>query len=131
MVTLERTDVDGVTVLRFAGTLDRLEVGGIEKRFRDAAHHHSGDPAAAAAADLIIDLAGVDFLATPAISMLLAAAKSRRPAGGHVVVSGPRPQVAEVFRRLRLASILPVAGSVAEAVKLARLRREPAADARP
>jgi anti-anti-sigma factor len=108
MANLERSDVDGVTVLRLKGTLDRIELGDVERTFHDATHRGR--------ASVVIDLADVDFLTTPAIAMFLDAAKTLRHSGGRVVVTGPSPRVEDVLRRLRLDSLLPVLGSVAEGI---------------
>jgi anti-sigma B factor antagonist len=108
MANLERTDVDGVTVLRLKGTLDRVELSDVERTFRDATHRDR--------ASVVIDLADVDFLTTPAIAMFLDAAKTLRHSGGRVVVTGPPPRVEDVLRRLRLDVLLPVLGSVAEGI---------------
>ena len=115
MASLQRIDVDGVTVLRLAGALDRIEVGGVERAFRDAArrHHHHG-------AGFVIDLAAVDFLATPAIAMFVDAARSLRRAGARVAVGGAQPRVAEVLHRLRLEAILSIEDSVDDAVERVR-----------
>jgi len=108
MANLERSDVDGVTVLRLKGTLDRIELGDVEQTFREATHRDH--------ASVVIDLADVNFLTTPAIAMFLDAAKTLRHSGGRVVVTGPSPRVEDVLRRLRLDSLLPVVGSVAEGI---------------
>jgi len=112
MANLERSDVDGVTVLRLKGTLDRVELGDVEQTFRDATRRDH--------ASIVIDLADVNFLTTPAIAMFLDAAKTLRHSGGRVVVTGPSPRVEDVLRRLRLDSLLPVLGTVAEGI--ARVR---------
>jgi anti-sigma B factor antagonist len=112
MANLERTDVDGVTVLRLKGTLDRIELSDVERTFHAATHRDH--------ASVVIDLADVNFLTTPAIAMFLEAAKTLRHSGGRIVVTGPPPRVENVLRRLRLDVLLPVMGSVAEGI--ARLR---------
>jgi anti-sigma B factor antagonist len=112
MANLQRTDFDGVTVLRLRGTLDRTELADVEQTFRAATHRDH--------ASIVIDLADVNFLTTPAIAMFLDAAKTLRHSGGRVVIAGPPPRVEDVLRRLRLDVLLPVMGSVAEGI--ARLR---------
>ena len=108
MANLERSDVDGVTVLRLKGTLDRVELSDVEQTFREATRRDQ--------ASVVIDLADVNFLTTPAIAMFLDAAKTLRHSGGRVVVTGPSPRVEDVLRRLRLDSLLPVLRSVAEGI---------------
>src|SRR3954464_491868 len=70
MANLQRTDLDGVTVLRLRGTLDRTELAAGEQTFRAATHRDH--------ASIVIDLADVNFLTTPAIAMFLDAAKTLR-----------------------------------------------------
>ena len=113
MANLTRTDVDGVTVLHLSGPLDRIEVGGVERDFRDAAARHHDS---AAAAGLVIDLTRVDFVATPAIAMFVDAARTLRHAGGRVAIGGAQPRVAEVLRRLRLDALFAVTPSVDDGV---------------
>jgi anti-anti-sigma factor len=108
MANLERSEVDGVTVLRFNGSLDQAELADVEKSFQDATHRDG--------AAVVLDLAEVDFLTTPAISMFLDAAKCLKDSGGRIVATGPQPRVGEVLRRLRLDTLLPVVGSVGEGV---------------
>jgi len=109
MANLERSDIDGVTVLRLNGSLDQGELTDVEKSF-----HAATDEQGAA---VILDLSNVDYLSTPAISMFLDAAKSLKGAGGRIIATGPQPRVGEVLRRLRLDAFLPVTGSVDEGVK--------------
>jgi anti-anti-sigma factor len=116
MANLERSDVDGVTVLRLKGTLDRVELSDVDRTFHAATHRDR--------ASVVIDLADVDFLTTPAIAKFLDAARSLRHSGGRVVVTGPPPRVENVLRRLRLDSLLPVLGTVAEGI--ARVKRDDA-----
>jgi anti-anti-sigma factor len=109
MANLIRSDVDGVTVLRFNGSLSQTELDDVEKSFHDATHTDG--------AAVVLDLANVDFLTTPAISMFLDAAKSLKSSGGRIVATGPQPRVGEVLKRLRLDTLLPVVSSVREGVQ--------------
>jgi anti-anti-sigma factor len=107
MVTLERTQTDGVTVLRLQGSLTVAELAHIQKGFEHATHN---------SAAVLIDLSNVDMLTTPAISMLLAAAKDLKNRGGKILVTGPQPRVGEVLKRLRLDHLLPVVASPEEGI---------------
>ena len=111
MANLQRSDIDGVTVLRFNGSLNQTEIEHVEQSFHDATH--------ADGAAVIIDLANVDFLTTPAISMFLdaAAARTLKDSGGRIVATGPQPRVGQVLKRLRLDTLLPVVASVREGVR--------------
>jgi anti-anti-sigma factor len=116
MANLERTDVDGVTVLKLKGSLDQKELLDVEKSFHDATHRDG--------AAVILDLSLVDFLTTPAISMFLDAARALKTSGGRIVATGPQPRVDQVLKRLRLESLLPVVASIPEGVE--RLKQAPA-----
>jgi anti-anti-sigma factor len=109
MANLERSDLEGVTVLRLQGSLGHVELRDVEKEFREATH--------GGASAVIVDLANVDFLTTPAITMFLEAAKSLKLTGGKIGVTGPQPRVGDILKRLRLESILPVYASVQEGVQ--------------
>jgi anti-anti-sigma factor len=108
MAHLERTELDGVTVLRLAGSLGREQIAEIEKPFYAAT---DGGNAA-----IILDLTDVDFLTTPAIAMFVGAACSMRRGGGRIVVSGSQPHVEDVLRRLRLDTLLPRVRSLRDGV---------------
>jgi len=108
MPILNRTDLDGVTILRLEGGLSQVEVMQVERAFRQATHRDG--------AAVVVDLSNVDFIATAAIAMFLEAAKLLKESGGKIVVSGPQPKIGEVLRRLRLERVLPVFSTVDEGV---------------
>jgi anti-anti-sigma factor len=112
MANLERTEVNGVTVLRLKGSLSQTELADVEKSFHDATHENG--------AAVVLDLSNVDFLTTPAISMFLDGAKSLKDTGGRIIATGPQPRVGEVLKRLRLDTLLPVAATIDEGVKRVR-----------
>jgi anti-anti-sigma factor len=109
MANLERSEVDGVTVLKLRGSLSQLELADVEKSFHEATHKDG--------AAVVIDLSNVEFLTTPAITMFLEAAHSLKDTGGRIVAAGPQPRVGEVLKRLRLEVLLPVANTVADGVQ--------------
>jgi anti-anti-sigma factor len=109
MANLERSEIDGVTILRLHGSLTHVELRDVESAFRDATQ--------GATNPVIIDLSSVDFLTTPAITMFLEAAHSLKGTGGKIGVTGPQPRVGDIIKRLRLESILPVFASVQEGVQ--------------
>lgn len=112
MANLERIEMDGVTVLKLCGSLSCDEIAGLEQSFRDAAR--------TARAAVVVDLSGVDFLATPAISMFMAAAQEIKSTGGRIAVSGPQPRIGTVLHRLHLDATLPVCSTVSEAIGIVK-----------
>jgi anti-anti-sigma factor len=109
MANLERSEMEGVTVLRLHGSLNQVELRDVEKAFHDATH---GDASA-----VIVDLTNVDFLTTPAITMFLEAAHTLKHTGGKIGVTGPQPKVGDILKRLRLETMLPVYASVQEGIQ--------------
>ena len=112
MANLERSETEGVTVLRLHGSLNQVELRDVEKAFHDATH---GDASA-----VIIDLSNVDFLTTPAITMFLEAAHNLKGTGGKIGVTGPQPKVGDILKRLRLHSVLQTIPGYEEALAEAR-----------
>jgi anti-sigma B factor antagonist len=96
---LERSEVDGVTVLRLSGSLTEPGVQRIEQAFCAAAR---------AASRVVVDLSGVDVINTPGIGMILGAARELKLAGGKLAVSGATLMVEQSLRLCRLDMVLPI-----------------------
>jgi len=112
MINLDEKDVSGVTVLHFSGSLTQEEVATIEPKFKLAL---SAKPPR-----VVIDLAGVDAVTTPAISMFLSASRTAEKAGGKVIFTGVRGLIADILHRCRLDAILTIATSMDAALARAR-----------
>ncbi len=112
MTNLNRTEREGVTVLRLDGSLTQEEVLNVERSFHDATHRDG--------AAVVVDLSNVDFLATPAIAMFLEAAITLRDSGGRIVVSGPQPRIDQILKCLKLDRVLPVCSTVDEGVNIVK-----------
>lgn len=65
---------------------------------------------------VVVDLAGVDFLDSTGLGVLLGAVKRTRSSGGGLALARAVPQVARVFEITRLVEILPLHDSVEAAV---------------
>jgi anti-anti-sigma factor len=112
MIQLDQNVVNGVTVLHFQGSLTQEEVASIEPQFLAAL--------AAKPPRVVIDLADVDAVTTPAISMFLASSRSAEKAGGKVIFTGVRGLIADILHRCRLDAILTIATSMDAAMARAR-----------
>jgi anti-anti-sigma factor len=112
MIKLDQEVKNGVTVLHFAGSLTQQEVATIEPAFQAAVGVKSPR--------VVIDLAGVDAVTTPAISMFLASSRSAEKAGGKVIFTGVRGLIADILHRCRLDAILTIATSMDAALARAR-----------
>ena len=92
-------DAEGVDLVTLHGELDFA----------------SGGPLSSAFADLtggwrrvVVDLAGLEFVDSSGVKMLVAAARAVEDAGGTFAVAGPTATVRRVFDILHLADVLTV-----------------------
>jgi anti-anti-sigma factor len=98
---LEAEEIEGGVVrVRLAGRMDIAGVDAIAVPF-----------AALAAADdrrVIVDLSGVDFLASIGIRAILQNARAHRMRGGGMVLLAPPPLVDEVLRAAGVSNVVPI-----------------------
>jgi anti-anti-sigma factor len=69
---------------------------------------------------VVVDLGGVDVIATTGITMLLVADRELKRAGGKMVLAGTRGLVRDVLMRCRLDKVLTLAPSAEEAIRAAQ-----------
>lgn len=101
VMKLTREDLDGgIRCLVLEGRLDIGGCAGIDLVF-------SGH-AASEKALVLVDLGGVEFVASLGLRTLLMAARVQRQRGGRMVLCGARPAVAKILEMAGLASVLPV-----------------------
>lgn len=103
---------DGVGKVGLAGRLDAAVADQIGTRFTAAAAGLVGPR-------VIIDLSGVDFLASMGIRLLISSARAQHGKGGRLVLFGARELVAEVLERAAIDQMIPTVSAEADA--LARL----------
>lgn len=97
MATVESTEFDGVKVVRVSGILSNLGADSISPLFLSEVE---------GAGRYVVDLSGVDMIATPGISLLLTAHQRVKAAGGRFVITGTRELVYDALRRCRLDTVL-------------------------
>jgi anti-anti-sigma factor len=112
MAYLIEESIDGIAVLRIRGSLTADGMDQIERRFDELAR--------AKGVCVIADLARVEALTTPAITLMLRASRAIEHAGGKMVFANPRPAIARMFACCRLDAVLTFAGDMDIAVRLAR-----------
>lgn len=66
--------------------------------------------------DIIIDLAGLEFIDSSGVAALVRGRRQARNAGGELLLAAPQQQVLRILTLLRLIDIFPVHATVAEAV---------------
>ncbi|MFG6467911.1 STAS domain-containing protein [Roseateles sp. BYS87W] len=96
-----------VNCLRLQGRLDAAAVDRTEVKLNAAA--------VAPGQHLMVDLRGVEFLASLGIRMLITAARSLKAKGARMVLFGAQPLVHEVLEHVAIDQIIPVVADEAEA----------------
>jgi anti-anti-sigma factor len=98
---LETDELDGgILKVNLSGRMDIMGVDAIAVPF-----------AALAATDnrrVILDLAGVDFLASIGIRAILQNARAHKMRGGGMVILAPPPLVDEVLRAAGVSNVVPI-----------------------
>jgi anti-anti-sigma factor len=119
--TVEQHEVNGVRVVRLSGSLTQKGVADVGPLFAAAvrgeerATQSRGGPGT-----VVVDLTGVDVIATTGITLLLVADRDLKKDGGGLVLAGTRGLVKDVLLRCRLDKVLTLAPSVDEAIESAR-----------
>ena len=98
----------GQAVVTVTGDVDMHSQG----RLRDALTEAGAVPGGR----VVLDLSGVEFMASAGVHVLLDVAGQFETAGGALVLVGPRPMVARVLSLTRADELIPVAATVDEAL---------------
>jgi anti-sigma B factor antagonist len=72
--------------------------------------------------EIVVDLAGLEFIDSSGVAALARGRQHARHAGGDVLLAAPRQQVLGVLTLTRLIDVFPVHASVEEAASSAGLR---------
>jgi anti-anti-sigma factor len=72
---------------------------------------------------LVVDLSGMDYVASVGLNLLVNARVSRRNKGGDLILVHPQPQVMKILKMLGLTEILLLASTPEEAWSAIRARR--------
>ena len=102
----------GVTCIRLNGRLDAPGADRIDLRF--TAH------AAAGAHHAVVDMAGVNFIASMGLRLLISAARAMHVKGRKMVLFGAAGPVREVLEQAAIDQIIPLVEDEAQALE--RLR---------
>jgi anti-sigma B factor antagonist len=100
---------DALRMIRLTGRLDIIGVRQIEAEFADRC---SGDDAR-----VIVDLAGVDFLTSIGIRMLLLTSNSMASRGGKMVLLNPRELVREELLLTGVGESMPILNDFDQALE--------------
>lgn len=108
MAILNQIEQDGLTVVKVAGSLTFDELAGVEQAFARLGRMHG--------AHVIVDLAQVDMLTTPAIAMFIATSRACQRNGGHMVFTQSSPRISNLLHRLRLDNVIETAPEFLDAI---------------
>lgn len=98
----------GYAVVSVAGEID----AGTEQQFRDALT----SVLARGVLRVVVDLAGVAFMASAGIGVLMGMRRVLTDEGGSLVLASPHGEVAQVLSMTGADTVIPVAASAADAV---------------
>lgn len=113
-VDVSTRECDSQVVVALRGQLDMAEAAGVAAAFTAVA---------ARGPQIIVDLAGLEFIDSSGVAALVRGRKLTRQAGGELLLAAPRQQVLRVLTLTRLVDAFPVHATVAEAA--GRSRRVP------
>ncbi len=65
---------------------------------------------------LVFDLAGLDYISSAGLRVLMLASKQTRPAGGRILVAAMTPLVAEIFKISRFDMVFPTHATLPDAL---------------
>jgi anti-sigma B factor antagonist len=105
-VDLSTRECDGQVIVALRGVLDVADAASVAVALTAAAARHR---------DIIIDLAGLEFIDSSGVAALARGRRQARRAGGELLLAAPQPQVLRVLTLTRLIDVFPVHASVAEA----------------
>lgn len=100
-----------VVVLHLAGSIDHAAAG----ELRDALAAHL-TRCANGADGVVLDLAGLEYISSAALRVLMQAAKQVKAQRGRLVVAAMSPVVAEIFEISRFNLVFEIFPSVREAI---------------
>jgi anti-anti-sigma factor len=86
--------------LRLAGRLDLAGTGEIDLRFTSLASTNDDD--------VLVDMGGVEFVASIGMRLLLSNAKAKAARGGRMVLFGVRPLVREALETAGIDTLIPI-----------------------
>jgi anti-sigma B factor antagonist len=67
---------------------------------------------------IIIDMTGVDYIATAGLGVLIASFNDAKSAGGNIIISGMSEKIRHVFETMGFTKVLTIADSVSKALTL-------------
>jgi anti-anti-sigma factor len=108
MIELNQVEVDDrITHLAIVGQLDVVGLHAIDVRF----HGYT----AARRRPTLVDISGMDFIASLGMGMFISCARSLQRSGVKMVLLNPRPEVEEALKAVGIDQGIPIVKSMDEA----------------
>lgn len=92
--------IGDVLILKMPDRLDAVGVAATEVKIAEAVTAHKGK--------VLVDMSGVNFVASLALRMLLTNLKTIQALGGDLRLCGLQPQIAEIFRKSRFDTLFKI-----------------------
>ena len=105
-VDLRTREWDGQVIVALRGVLDVTDAASVAAALAAIAARQR---------DIIIDLAGLEFIDSSGVAALVRGRSQAPHAGGELLLAAPQQQVLRVLTLTRLIDVFPVYASVAEA----------------
>lgn len=99
--------------VRLAGRLDMQGSGAIEMRFTALTATDSGN--------VVVDMGGVDFIASIGMRLLLSCAKAKAQRGGKLALAAPQNLVREALETAGIDTLIPIFADVPGAADALRV----------
>ena len=101
------SEQNGITKVVLAGSMDINGALEVDTQFKEISQKTD---------KVLVDLAGVDFLASLGMRTFVVSAKSLRANGGQLVLVNPQTEVEKVLKSAGLDTIIPIAPSLVAAM---------------
>ncbi len=105
-INLSSRECDGRAVVALRGELDIADAASVAAALTVVASR---------ARELIVDLAGLEFIDCSGLAALLLAREQARKAGGDLLLAAPQDQVLRILAATRLTGVFAVHASVGQA----------------
>jgi anti-sigma B factor antagonist len=105
-VDLSTREGDGHVVVALRGELDIADAVSVAAALAAVAARER---------DIVIDLAGLEFIDSSGVAALVRGRRQARDAGGELLLAAPQQQVLRILTLTRLIDVFPVHATVAEA----------------
>ncbi|MGV8174974.1 MAG: STAS domain-containing protein [Methanothrix sp.] len=100
---------DDIYIIEISGRMDTISSKEVEEKLEDAIDHNN--------AKIIIDLAGVDYISSVGLRVLLAALKKQRELMGSMKLVSLQPFVKDIFRMTGFDRIFSISSNQEEAIE--------------